>query len=103
MTEDEPLPLARMVTIKDPAFWIFLGVCIILYSYNKFFGIDKHAGDMIYSSYGDGVCMAAFIGLFLTIAAGLGKKPQAIRILNVCCYVFELASVIVLGVLIFIK
>ena len=99
--DDQPHPLTRMVSIKDPVFWIFITVCVVLFTYDKFIGIDHHGGDTTYSAYGDAVLGAAFVALFLTIIADSSKVPSTSRLLNICCYAFEAASVLVLGVLIF--
>jgi len=91
-----------MATIKNPSFWIFFGACVVLYAYNK--SAESNASDIVkHSRYGNYVCLAAFIGLFLTLAADIIKKPQISRYFTIVCYVFEMVSVIWLGVLIVIR
>lgn len=98
MNEDESLPLTRMVSIKSPNFWIFLGICGILYFFTKFVAVNPG-----YSFYSDCVGLAAFIALFLNILAGSLKNPSATRAIYICCYVFEAISTIILGLLIFFR
>jgi hypothetical protein len=74
VTEDEPLSLARMATIKGPSYWIFFAACILLYTYNK--SLETTAVDVArYAKYGNYVCLMAFMGLFLNLAAGAVKSP----------------------------
>jgi len=102
MTEENPLPLARMVTINKPSFWIFIGACMLLYIYNKTITPDN--GDRIsYIQTGFFVWIAAFVGLFMNLIAGSIKNNKASRAFHIICYVFEIASVIVLGLMIIIK
>jgi len=102
MTEYEPLPLARMATIKSPSFWIFFGACLLLYVYNK--SLETTAADVIrYAKYGNYVCLAAFMGLFLNLAAGTIKNPQYNRRFMICCYLMEIAGVAWLAALIIIR
>lgn len=102
-SEDEPHPLSRLVSIKDPVFWIFLGACLVLFTYDKFIGMDQHLGDTTYSIYGDAVLGTAFVGLFLTIIAASAKEPSNGRLLKIYSYVFEAAPVLALGILIFTR
>jgi hypothetical protein len=102
MIEDKPLPLARMATISRPSFWLFLILCLALYIYNKFFNPDNqqipgYSRNEIY------ILMAVFTGLFLNLAGSAFKTPGVNRILNIGCYVFEIVSILVLGILIIIK
>jgi hypothetical protein len=102
MTEDQPHPLSRMATIKSPSFWIFFGACLVLYIYNK--SATYNAGDIMkYSRYGNYVCLAAFTGLFLTLAADMIKKTRVNRFFMIFCYLYELLSVAWLGTLIVIR
>jgi hypothetical protein len=99
MTEQEPLPLTRMASIRSPFFWAFFGVCVILYIYNK--SAERNAADVVRSAiYGNYVCLAAFLGLFLTLIADSIKTTTINRVLKVLCYVFEVASVCYLGIVI---
>ena len=100
MTEQERLPLTRMATIKSPYFWAFFGACVVLYIYNK--SAERDAADVVkYASYGNYVCLAAFIGLFLTLVADTLRTTTFSGVLKVLCYVFEVASVGYWGILIF--
>jgi hypothetical protein len=102
MTEDQPHPLSRMATIKSPSYWIFFGACVVLYVYNK--SAESNASDILrYSRHGNYICLVAFIGLFLTLATDMIKKPQVNRFFMIFCYVFELVCVVWLGALIVIR
>jgi hypothetical protein len=102
MMNETPLPLARMATINKPSFWIFTGVCVLLYIFNKTNTPDT--GDR--SSYFSNnlyIWMATFTGLFLNLITMSFKNKKVNYIFNIICYVFEIASVILLAALIFIK
>ena len=102
MTEDEPHPLTRMITINRPSFWIFFVACVVLYVYNR--SQDTSEADVVrYAKYGNYVCLAAFTGLFLTLLADMIKKPQASRLFTIFCYMFEIVSLAWLGTLIIIR
>ena len=102
MTEDQPHPLSRMATIKNPSFWVFFGVCLVLYIYNK--SATYNARDVLkYSRYSNYVCIVAFIGLFITLTADMIKKPRVNRLFMIFCYLFEVVSVAWLGGLIVIR
>jgi hypothetical protein len=92
MTEDKPHPLARMVTINKPAFWIFIGVCIVLYICNK--AITPDIGDRSPYALNDVLIIgAAFIGLLLNLTTGAIKVQKLSRVANVICSAFEIGSV----------
>ena len=102
MTEDEPLPLSRMATIKSPSFWIFFAACVVLYTYNK--SAESTASDIVkYSRYGNYVCLVAFTGLFLNLIAGAIKNPRHNRLFMIFCYLLEIAGVAWLAALIVIR
>jgi hypothetical protein len=102
MTEETQLPLARMVTINKPSFWIFIGACILLYIYNKFTAPDT--GDRIaYILKGFFVLGAAFIGLFLNLVTDAIKNVKFKRVFAIVCYVFEAVSIILLSLMIVIR
>jgi hypothetical protein len=100
MTEEEPLPLARMATINRPTFWIFLGVCILLYIINKFLTPDTSDR----SAYGLNdilIMSAAFVGLLLNLLTMYVKKEALSRKLNIACYIFEVAGIVLLMFMVF--
>jgi hypothetical protein len=102
ITEDRPLPLARMVSINKPSFWIFIGACILLYSYNK--AITPDSGDLIKYVFTDNYIIgAAFAGLFLTLITGAAKNTKTKYVFGIVCYVFEIASLLLLSIMIIIK
>ena len=102
MTEETPLPLARMVTINKPSFWIFIGACISLYIYNKFTTPDT--GDRIaYIVMGFFVLGAAFIGLFLNLVSDAIKNVKIKKVFAVTCYIFEAVSIVLLSLMIIAK
>ncbi len=76
MIEGAPHPLARMVTINKPSFWIFLACCMFLYTCSKFtmpVNNDEIVAHVIYSNF---VCIAAFVGLFFNLIAGVIKNKR---------------------------
>jgi hypothetical protein len=102
MTEDKPLPLARMATINRPSFWLFLVLCLALYSYNKFFNRDNqqipgYSRNEIY------ILMAAFTGLFLILVTDAIKPPHLKRAFNIGCYIFEAVAILLLGIAVFAR
>ncbi len=100
MTEETPLPLSRMAVINKPSFWIFLGACLLLSIYNK--AVTQNSGDILsHSFHNDYIIIVAFVGLFLTLLNTAIKNITANRIFSIGCYVYEIASVVWLGVLIF--
>jgi hypothetical protein len=102
MTDDNPLPLARMVSIKEPSFWIFIGACMLLYIYNK--AITPDAGDVVkYISTGNYIIAAAFAALFLNVISGGVKSTKTKYIFGIACYVFEIAAVLSLLIMVIIK
>jgi hypothetical protein len=102
MPDETPLPLARMATINKPSFWTFIGVCISLYIYNKI--IAPGTGDLApYVLNGFFIFLAAFIGLFLNLIAATIKSQAINRIFDIICYIFEMASLLLLAARIFLK
>ena len=89
MTEDEPLPLARMATITKASFWIFLVACVALYIYNKAITPDNGDNRLFYINTGYVIIGAAFIGLFLNLITSSIKGSRVNRAFNLACYVFE--------------
>ena len=102
MTEETPHPAARMTTITRLSFWIFFGACILLYVYNQISASDSLVSKS-HSLNNFVIFIVAFAGLFLNLISMAMKNPAAGRILNIVCYVFEIGSVGVLGLLIILK
>jgi len=100
MTEETPHPLTRMATINKPDFWIFIGACVVLYICDKLTTPD--IGDMSHHIANvNYVIGAAFAGLLLHLVSSAIKNDNAIRVLAIVCYVFEIGAVIFLLLRIF--
>ena len=102
MTEETPHPAARMATITRLSFWIFFGACILLYVYNQITASDSLVTKS-HSLNNFVIFIVAFAGLFLNLISITIKNPATNRILNITCYVFEIGSIVVLGLLNFLK
>jgi hypothetical protein len=102
MTEETSLPLARMITINKPSFWIFMCACITLYIYNKY--VTPDTGDRIpYLLKGFFVLGAAFVGLFLNLVGDAIKNTKFKKVFGIICYVFEAVSIVLLSLMIIVK
>jgi len=100
MPEEKSLPLARMVTINKPSFWIFIVCCMVLYVINKTLTPDTL--DNSFVNPNDLVIMGvAFAGLLLNLVCLYINDERLSRIFTISCYVFEAIGIIVLGVLVF--
>jgi hypothetical protein len=101
MDEDKPLAMGRMATITRSFFWIFLASLLMLYISNKM--LDTSIGQGSIFGLNDILIIgAAFISLVLNlVTVGITDK-QLNRILVIACYVFEIASIIVLAFMVFV-
>ena len=98
--EDEQLPLARMIAINKPSFWIFIAACFVLQVCE--WQLSHNTG------LTDGVVMnqiillaIMFTGLLLNIIAiRIKDKPFAPNFM-ICTYFFEVAGVLAAAFLIF--
>jgi hypothetical protein len=101
MDEDKPLPMGRMATITRSFFWIFLASLLVLYISNKMLDTTVTQGT-IFGLNDILIIGAAFISLVLNLVTiGITDK-QLNRILIITCYVFEIASIIILAFMVFV-
>jgi hypothetical protein len=100
MPEDTPLPLARMVSINKPSFWIFMGACLALYVSNKVLAPDTLDGSVIWTNDFIIMCVA-FAGLLLNMVTVFIKDETLNHVFSIGSYIFEAAGIIVLAFLVF--
>ena|ERR1700761_3741093 len=107
----DQLPLARMVTISKPSFWIFLFACMVLYvcSWQYTQGLiteqPDHGRDIlqfVYSSHIIILCVL-FVGLLLNVIAHFIKGKPLERNFMIGTYLFEIAGVVAAAVMIFMR
>jgi len=102
MTNEEGLPLAKMITIRKTSFWIFFAACIILYICNKIFRQDEPTTSVLVTIHKDlYILVVAFVGLLLNLITMGIKKPMLIRTFSILCHTFEIISVLALSYWIF--
>lgn len=101
MEEEEQLPLARMISINKPSFWIFFGVCLALYITEWVLTRDTVRTNA-FSVSQVVLLLAMFIGLILNIIAASIKNESLVRNFMICTYFFEIASVIAAAFLVFL-
>ena len=94
MKDEAPLPLARIVSINKPSFWIFLAACFVLYVYEWQYNYDRVTAQMVILNHMLIIC-TIFIGLLLNVIAAGIKNKEGVRNLIICTYFFEIASVLV--------
>jgi len=91
-----------MATINKPSFWVFIGACILLYIYNRANtpDTDDRTSYLLNNLF---IWIATFTGLFLNLITISLKNKKVNYVFSIICYVFEIASIVLLAVLIFIK
>ncbi len=108
--EEQQLPLARMVTINKPWFWIFLGACLVLYicswqyTQNLIMSQSDHGRTILQFVSNSHIIILCvlFVGLVLNvIALNLKGKPIE-RNFMICTHFFEVAGIIAAALLIFL-
>ena len=103
MIEEASHPLFRMASVTKVSFWIFFGACVLLYIYNKITMPDSGDDAKSYGIISLWIFVTAFTGLFLNLIAGAIERPGISRIFNIACYLFEVISVILLGLMIVLR
>ncbi len=101
MDEDKPLSMGRMVIINRSFFWIFMAAMLVLYISNKMLTTDIAEGSAF--SLNDILIIgAAFISLLFNLVTNSVTDKQLNRMLTLSCYVFEIASIIILAFMVFV-
>jgi uncharacterized membrane protein YsdA (DUF1294 family) len=83
------------------SFWLFIGVCMVLYVYNKAITPDIDYRAAYHQLIGFFIIGAAIIGLFINLIGSIIKNKTASRVFNIICYTCEVVSVGILVWLIF--
>jgi len=90
--EKDQLPLARMMSISKPSFWIYFTVCAVLFAYSILASRAPVADWRIPSL----IALCIFTALLLELASQHIKSEKAANLLTNGCYIFEALSVIAL-------
>jgi hypothetical protein len=87
----DSLPLARMASIKQPFFWIYLGMAIMIYAVEKFL---THTQPGWYYNQEQLIIGCVFIALFLNLISQGVRNKRAIMVIRVITYSFEAITLI---------
>ena len=101
MNEHKPLPLSQMATIDRTFFYIFLLLCLGLFIINKILRTNV-ISNTILGPNDISILGAALGGLLLNVVTVNVSNDQTNRILNKACYIFEVASLVVLAFMVLI-
>jgi hypothetical protein len=86
---------ARMATISKPSFWLFIGLCFLLYICNKITTPDT--GNVTHHELANAAIIAsAFIALLLNLIVTAIKNSKVANIANLTCYILEAGSLILI-------
>ena len=91
MDEDkDQLPLARMMSISKPSFWIYFTVYAVLFAYSILTAHTPMADWRMPSL----IALCIFIALLLELVSQRVKSEKAVTLLTNACYIFEALSVV---------
>lgn len=97
--EKDQLPLARMMSISKPSFWIYFLACAILFTCGLFKSHQPLTGWRVPSL----IAICIFVALLLELISQRMKNEKTARFLATICYVFEAVSGIVFVFITFSK
>lgn len=97
--ENDQLPLARMATISRPSFWIYFGVCAVLFACTIFREHEPFSGWMVPALIAIGI----FVVLFIELLIQHTKSEKTAKLLINISYILEAGSALVFLYLVFQK